>query len=191
MRSLQPRRLPRGGCPPNLGQTNRITLFLPKRRRREEDLPREQFSTRALRKLKPLPRRSLTRGKLGGHRHLHTRQNTSRHRGIGIPTIPSCGPLQNMDTLTRCIPAPALFITGSRITFLARIRRQPQVTRHRRMGTINSRTLSEHPKHMNLRHTNLPRRRQLWSILCRSPPVDQIPHLDDDVDDCIFILYLV
>jgi hypothetical protein len=110
---------------------------------------------------RPLLRRNLTRWRLGGHRHPHTRQNTSRHRDIGIPTLPSCGSLQNMDTLIRCIPAPALFITRSRITHLARILPQRRVTRHRCMDIISPWTLSRHPKGMNRWCTNLLRRRRL------------------------------
>ena len=47
------------------------------------------------------------------------------------------------------------------------------------------------PKLMNLRRSDLPRRHQLWSILCRSLPVDLTLHIDDEVNDRIFILYLV
>jgi len=87
--------------------------------------------------------------------------HTSKHQppqGYWNPNYSVMWTPQNMDTLIRCILLPALFATYSRIIRRARIRHQRRVTRHRRMGTINSQTLSKHPKRMNLRRTNLPRR---------------------------------
>lgn len=158
MRSLQHRRSLRGGCLPSSSQMSRITPLLLKHRKKVPSMNR--FSTRAFRNPRPLLLSNLTRRRLGDHRHPHTRQNTSRHRNIGIPTLPSCGSLQNMNTLIRCIPAPALFITRSRITRLTRILRQRRVTRHRYMDIINPRMLSRRPKCVGRQCASLLRRRQ-------------------------------
>ena len=160
MKSLQPRRSLQDRCLPNSSRTSRMTPF-PRKHKRREGTPRKRSPMKPLQNPRLLLHKNLTRRMLGLHYHPHTRQHPSRRRSIGIPTLPSCGSLQSKGIRIRCIPAPALFITHSRIIRPEHIPHQCQVTRHLCMGIISPRTLSRRTKCMNRRRMNLLRRRRL------------------------------
>lgn len=142
-----PGRLLEGRRFPNLSRERRTTFYLTKCGKMMS--PRKRPSTKTFQNPRLLRRRIPARTTLGGHPHPHIRQGTNRRRVIGIPTSPPRGSTQNMGTLIRCIPVPALSSTRSHITHREHTLRQCRVTRHRCMDIVSPRIPSEHPKRMN------------------------------------------